>query len=363
MRILAGFLRAPLVVFGLVILLPLGLGRADIVTLDSGAVVRGHVVANSGTSKSVTLRTPSGALLVFDRDSVQQVKLGADPRQGAASTRQSSKRIHLTTAQQAWMPKIRSLVNRLIESDRQQSRTAKARLLEIQDANAIPALNRYLAGTANLEAQRLYVSIVKYIPAPTTAHSLVAFALFNPSPDIREQARKAIGPERADVARSLFIWALRNGDRHVASFAALGISEIGDPNGDAVPYLIDRLVFLEKQPSLDVSVMLTDLWQTSDPVGPYPCWLYGQPMPKDNRPRVVNTHWSADVVSREMKTAPIDNVNSAVLDALVKASDQKYPGFGPHPNDWRRWWATEKKNRDLQKKPDDRVLPKRPAHS
>jgi hypothetical protein len=51
-----------------------------------------------------------------------------------------------------------------------------------------------------------------------------------------------------------------------------------------------------------------------------------------------------------MQTAPLDNVNSAVLNALLNASDLKYPGLGPHPDEWRRWWATEKKNRDVQKR-------------
>ncbi len=46
-----------------------------------------------------------------------------------------------------------------------------------------------------------------------------------------------------------------------------------------------------------------------------------------------------------------------VLDALLKITDQKYPGYGYNQDRWRNWWANEKANRNLQQKPQpDRVL-------
>jgi len=38
-----------------------------------------------------------------------------------------------------------------------------------------------------------------------------------------------------------------------------------------------------------------------------------------------------------------------VLDALLKITDQKHPGYGFNRDRWRSWWATEKADRDLQK--------------
>jgi hypothetical protein len=38
-----------------------------------------------------------------------------------------------------------------------------------------------------------------------------------------------------------------------------------------------------------------------------------------------------------------------VLDALLKITDQKHPGYGFNRDRWRSWWATEKTDRDLQK--------------
>ncbi len=46
-----------------------------------------------------------------------------------------------------------------------------------------------------------------------------------------------------------------------------------------------------------------------------------------------------------------------VFDALLKITDQKYPGYGYNQDRWRNWWGNEQANRDLQQKPQpDRVL-------
>jgi hypothetical protein len=342
--------------------------HADTVTLTTGVSVTGNLVAapSANGAKTVAMRTSTGGLIVFQKSDVKHVTHGTARGQKSSAVAGGAASHKLTAAEQAWIPRIRLLVTLLIEGDRDQSRRAKAQLLKIQDPSAIPALNRHLAHTPDLEAQRLYVSIMKYMPAQASVSYLVAVSLFNPSADIREEARKGIGAERVDSARTLFIQALQNGDRNLASRAAEGISEIGDANGDAVPYLIDRLVFQEQQ-TLETSpeMVFTSLWQTADPVGPYPCWLYGHPMPKDNRPRPVITHWSQEVVPRQIETVSIDNVNSAVFDALLRVTDRKYPGFGLKTDDWRRWWATEKKNRDLNRRtPADKVISQSPeAHN
>jgi hypothetical protein len=52
-----------------------------------------------------------------------------------------------------------------------------------------------------------------------------------------------------------------------------------------------------------------------------------------------------------------------VLDALIKITDQKYPGYGFNQDRWRSWWANEKTNRDLQKPAaPDRVISGGAAH-
>jgi len=53
-----------------------------------------------------------------------------------------------------------------------------------------------------------------------------------------------------------------------------------------------------------------------------------------------------------------------VLDALLKITDQKYPGYGFNRDQWRKWWATEQASREAQKRAiPDRVIPSSdPAH-
>ena len=49
-----------------------------------------------------------------------------------------------------------------------------------------------------------------------------------------------------------------------------------------------------------------------------------------------------------MAVADFKQTNSAALDALVKVTDSKHPGYGYNPEQWRRWWENEKQNRALQ---------------
>ncbi len=48
--------------------------------------------------------------------------------------------------------------------------------------------------------------------------------------------------------------------------------------------------------------------------------------------------------------------NPAVLDTLVKLTDHTKSSFGYNRDSWRRWWANEKANRDLQKRPTDKPI-------
>jgi hypothetical protein len=141
------------------IFLAAGTLAADVVTLNAGGKVRGTVVA-SGNSKTVAVVTSNGTLLVFDHDAVKTVKRGPLPAQKTASGKKSVTKPKLTAAEEAWMPKVRSLVGRLLGPNRDQSRRAAADLLKIDDENAIPALSRYLAASQNEESRQFYAKIL-----------------------------------------------------------------------------------------------------------------------------------------------------------------------------------------------------------
>jgi len=391
--------------------------RADVVTLNSGGSVHGNLLspATGSNVKSVAVVTSNGTLVVFDKDEVKQVKRGADPAQKAAAKAKSKKQ--LTTAERAWFPKIHGLLNRLASSDRDVTRKARVDLLNIDDPDAIPALTEILRNSRDENMRRLYVAILKNIRSPRVIYYLVDQSLFDPSPQVREDARKAIGPDRADMARPLYIHSLRLREAEIASRAALALLEIGDPRGEAVPYLIDTLVcnsrmkHMVSPEQITVNDFMTyyttpgynpnalgEIWlgQTSGsstmpvylgppgmsqaqinaavanlkPATPQSLKLAALPQnrPMDRgpgtyyiTPAVADTY-AVPVFGRvpaKYSRAPVLTENPTVLDALVKITDRQHPGYGYNADNWRRFWATEKKNRDgVKPASEDRVLPR-----
>ena len=93
--------------------LALGMGalRADNVKLDGGGSLNGSVVTGS---KLVTVRTATSGLIVFDRADVKQVTHGhtaaAKTASNAARAEAAPKKRKLTAEEEAWMPKVRTLV-------------------------------------------------------------------------------------------------------------------------------------------------------------------------------------------------------------------------------------------------------------
>jgi hypothetical protein len=217
---------------------------ADTVTLTGGGTIKGSVTSSS---KSVSVRTSTGAVIVFDRSTVKHISRGhvaskAVAKSGATPAKAEPKKHKLTPAEEAWMPKVRGLVSRLYGGDQNRSRMARDTLRNIDDSDAIPALSSQLGSSRREELRHVYVLILHGIKGPKPVYYLVALSLFDPSPAIRSDARKAIREEQLDSARLLYIDALRSGSPPLARMAAIGLGEIGDPRGDSVPYLINALV-------------------------------------------------------------------------------------------------------------------------
>ncbi len=216
---------------------------ADSVKLQNGGAVAGSVT--TGT-KQISVRTATGALIVFERAAVKQVVRGhASPKSSPTVTKTSSRsssKLALTAAEDNWVPRVRGLVSRLFGGDREKSRQARRALNQIDDVDAIPALSVSLGSSRNVEARHLYVVILHNLTGPKPVYYLVALSLFDPSPEIRADARQALQAEQLESARLFYIAALRSGTPALARRAAIALGEIGDPRGDSVPYLIDALV-------------------------------------------------------------------------------------------------------------------------
>jgi hypothetical protein len=348
---------------------------ADEVTLQSGVIVRGHAseIQLPDHSKAVEIRTASGTLIVFDRDSVKQLKRGA----AGQKVVQAANKPRLTAKQQAWMTKVRSLVPRLTSGNRVQAQRARDELLKIDDPDVLPALARYLQQNSDEELRQIYVAILRYLPGSNAVYYLVSQSLFDSSSQIREAARNAIGAERADNARTLYVFALKLGNPSLATRAALAIQEIGDPNGDAIPYLIEALVHDGKRAIIlpKTEWVIADDWQSlfttakihiiserGGPMGLYdnpPIRIGPIPVMKNAPPAIQPA--PPPPVQIVPINVPVLSIlhdkdgNQTVLEALLKVTNLQ-PGFGCNRDKWRSWWANEKANRDLQKRPADKPI-------
>jgi hypothetical protein len=401
MGVRGGFRWAALLAAGSVLFLNAELLLADNVKLEGGGSLNGSVTTGS---KAVSVRTSSGAVIVFDRSAVKQVTHGyasavkTTSNSPNSNVKARSKKRKLTPEEAAWGPKIRSLISRLAGGDRAKSQQARTTLLNIDETDAIPALSSHLGSSGNEQARHLYVVILHNMKGPRPVPYLVALSLLDRSPEIRSQARKAIREDQLDSARVLYIEALRSGPPGLGRIAAVGLGEIGDPRGDCVPYLINALVSYGTVATMNQPAQFGVLYgvtvyatpglnlnnATFASAGQAPASVDStstrssatdgtskrtatadQSCRNDasgTSPQAPSNH-VAPVAIQEAYEQPIvakkcgksdrplygEIDHPEVLDALLKITDQPHPGYGFNRDSWRSWWANEQANRNLQK--------------
>jgi len=397
---------------GITLWLQAALLSADSVKLNGGGALNGSVTTNS---KSITVRTPSGAVIVFDRGDVMQVTHGKAlvsmtvSKSANSKTKSQPKKRKLTAQEDAWMPKVRQVVGRLHAADPEKPRRAQTELLNIDETDALPALSTYLGSSRSAESRRLYVVILHNIKGSKPVYYLVALSLFDPFPEIRDEARRALRDDQLDPARRLYINALRSGAPRLARIAAVALGETGDPRGDSVPYLIDALVTygtvaamrsrstadliymntMSATPGLNLNDAASMLMGSSQRgQSPPPELSATQANPNSCDPQQSgnksptsqatpsalasqvagstsqsNSGTSGTTLTedelyepphsrcKKKHDSPLQGYvdHPEVLDALLKITDQPHPGYGFNQDRWRSWWANEKTDRDLQK--------------
>ena len=309
---------------------------ADVITSKSGGTIRGQIVADRSAS-GVAARTQTGALLAFAESETESpapspksaaavpsqgqtaavhAKREASPRPAASHSRpkRTGRGGRLLSAEEkAWFPRVRSLVNRLFADEPAQVRRARAELLRISDPSALPALTRGLQDSPSDAARSLYVAILRQIPGDQSTALLIAQSLGDASPGVRADARQALDPSRAKTARRLYIDCLRTGSPVYYGLAARGLAEIGDPQLESIPYLIEALVEHTTQ----------EVYEPGRPP------LYSE-----------CTTEMIEASQPKFYSVPREEGRTDVLDALLKLTDQPYPASGYNVAKWREWFAT-----------------------
>ncbi len=282
--------------------------RAEMIRLKSGGAVRGRVVT-SASPGDVTVRTLTGGLIVLERRAIRkvrppslwprfvpsQVAVRRGPRQIAVDGRAGGRGSRAFARAEA-----------PVERRSARSRRARDELLAIRDAAALPVLAE-LASSPSEAARRLYVAILRQIAGDDSTGLLVAQSVGDPSRGVRAEARGALDAARAAVARRLYIGCLR-GSPEFHGVAARGLAEIGDPQLDSVPYLIEALVEHTTQ----------YVYEPARPLAIASAW----------------TRWSRTSQAK-MYGVPLAEGRADVLNALLKITDQPYPKFGYHVEQWR----------------------------
>ena len=334
---------AAALIVGAAVLFDARLLCGDNVKLDGGGSVSGSV---STSSKSVTVRTSTGSVIVFERTAVKQVLRGHAPSNSSAaaagsSSRSSSKKFVLTAAEDNWVPRVRGLVSRLFGGDREKAWQARRTLSQIDDIDALPALSVSLGSSRNVEARHLYVVILHNLTGPKPVYYLVALSLFDPSAEIRADARQALRAEEYPSARLFYIAALRSGVPALARRAAIALGEIGDPRGDSVPFLIDALVsygtIASLRPTAQYNVVYTNTIDATPGLKISDSNLRshatGTAPPRSRRDNVVTPNNPADPSGRSddssqsLPASPLNTNGANVNGAAAAQNADPQPGF------------------------------------
>lgn len=301
-----GLLLSPLVLSLAVV----SAGFADEITLHNGGVLHGKAT-NAG--KHVAVTTALGIRVVVERSSVQKID---------RTLSASSEKPKLTSAEKAWLSKIRKLIARAENSEGDSRRLALRDLRAINDPAAIPALMQTLRASDVDASRLLYVRILGDMPGSKAVVGLVEEALFDVSEPVRDAAQEASKRLRAEYVRPFYGQALRFPNRDVVNRAADALATVG--NRENVPYLIDSLysttVDVEYRPSCCMS-------RAHYLAGPQ-----GSRYIQDNVvPGGFHDHLRPVLVVRNVQ-------NPQVKDALEAITRQS---FGYNTAAWRRWWASE----------------------
>ncbi|MEZ6055393.1 MAG: HEAT repeat domain-containing protein [Planctomycetaceae bacterium] len=234
-------------------------------------------------------------------------------------------------AEKAWFTKIRGWQAGLEVSDTRKVNETLDLFRSLTDADAVPALQQYLANHSDRRFRLLLVNVLQQISGPKVINSLVERSIMDSDAEIRKTAIAAISPEQTELAAPQFVRALVSNDIAVVNRAAFALGQLGDDR--VVPALIDALVTSHR-----VTYYVPDsnpVTFSNGPNGPTPGTsssnLQGQIPPG----AIVNPPIGMYQKTRKVQ-ARIEVANEEVLAALRKLTTED---FGYNERTWKLWWS------------------------
>lgn len=245
--------------------------------------------------------------------------------------------------EQEWYPKVRLWTGWVTGNNVTRAQNGMAALRELKDADAAPAVSRFLGEHSVRDLRLLGVAVLTQSGGIKSAVALSKIALRDDDQEIRTTALQGIEQAHFDNVQALFLKELRNQNNAVVNRAAAGLVLVGDER--SVPQLIDALVTSHK-------------YEVRVPGGTGQNYSFGTNgtfgqsavLPADVEAAMrtgqlpqgavfLNSPNAAQNTIAKVVLVRMEHQNSDVRAALQKLTNED---FGYDERLWHLWWAAKK---------------------
>ncbi|GIX04730.1 MAG: hypothetical protein KatS3mg114_0599 [Planctomycetaceae bacterium] len=237
-----------------------------------------------------------------------------------------------------WYPQIRLWTTWL--SAKESLRTqALNEFAQLQDDDAAPAVQRFLAEHPTSDVRRLAITVLQKMAGPKATTVLAKRVLFEPEPSLRLAALEALPTKQRDIARAEFLKGLRHEANPVVCRAGWGLQRVGDAR--VIPGLIEALntqhPYTVRVPAGTTYSFAADGsgWGTTSGLPPeIELGLRAGQYPQG----VIVLNPPGSQIPMKTVTVRVTLQNAEVLTALQHLTGQN---FGYDERLWRLWWAAQ----------------------
>lgn len=241
-----------------------------------------------------------------------------------------------TTAERSWLKRIKQW-QRWLAGDRGANvALAAARLREIRDPDALPALARVFRDDPQPENRLLYVEILSQIDSDRPLMYLVVQSLVDEAFAVRDAAIRSVRRKGPARAVPIYVRELRNRQNPIVNRAAVALGQLADDS--VIPHLIAALVTRHQTRMVVPDENLLPDPAEADHAADTSSARGDRPSPDGRMPAVVGNLESA-VLDDESEAVEIevekDEENPSVLEALTLLTNRN---FGYDLQAWRTWY-------------------------
>lgn len=249
--------------------------------------------------------------------------------------------------ERGWFRDVRLWKTWVTSNSERRRQTGLKNLSEINDPDAVAALQKNFSDDDDKRLRMLYVKLLGRMKGPKPVPALAASALHDSESDVRYEALNGIARDQHGVAAPYFVNELRNESVVVVKRAGNALQRVGDET--CIPALIGSLVtthrYKVRVPRKSISVGTNGTFGGGQSVVPPQIELMirsGQ-LPNGvvvNQPQ----HRQHQMGRTKVVTVRRSHKNMEVLKALERITGKS---FGYNERDWRLWLASSKNNQGV----------------